>query len=439
MKIVFLACSVLLLCSCANPISTSSVNSSHRDASEDSSVSIPKIEENERLRGLWLRFSDNNGVLFQDEAPLFRFLGNAAFADDASGLITVGDQGIFQFSLTGEDVQLGDFVQEGELINEWGLKVLANLGKGEFEETEPGIFSLRDLSSPFASAWLSLVKDPRPQNQLRFFEMQYFGSEVYIAYAFGDLESPFDQDAERFRIASIGAVECQTVDNLVRFPPTLAPRTSYDPEILDYIRENAGREDAIPFLEGASVQFSDSFVIDNVRVTSLHSNALPGFEQSLIQDGFTKSGEGVYRKTFRLSERNNRADIRFWKEGEREILYFGFSMEPVESLNFSFLNKHLATSPFPECPPSSFVTMVSLDEMRSGKAKGTATFSNSGIGREYWEEVYLPLLRARGFHPTSFPAGGPFGYRYQGSNRFFSLEESGETGIFSFSFTWNLS
>ena len=118
MKIVFLACSVLLLCSCANPISTSSVNSSHRDASEDSSVSIPKIEENERLRGLWLRFSDNNGVLFQDEAPLFRFLGNAAFADDASGLITVGDQGIFQFSLTGEDVQLGDFVQEGELINE---------------------------------------------------------------------------------------------------------------------------------------------------------------------------------------------------------------------------------------------------------------------------------------------------------------------------------
>ena len=236
MKIVFLACSVLLLCSCANPISTSSVNSSHRDASEDSSVSIPKIEENERLRGLWLRFSDNNGVLFQDEAPLFRFLGNAAFADDASGLITVGDQGIFQFSLTGEDVQLGDFVQEGELINEWGLKVLANLGKGEFEETEPGIFSLRDLSSPFASTWLSLVKDPRPQNQLRFFEMQYFGLEVYIEYAFGDLESPFDQDAERFRIGSIGTVECPAVENLVRFPPTLSPRTSYDPEIRYYIR-----------------------------------------------------------------------------------------------------------------------------------------------------------------------------------------------------------
>ena len=138
MKIVFLACSVLLLCSCANPISTSSIDSSSRDTSEDSSISTPKVEENERLRSLWLRFSDNNGVLFQDEAPLFRFLGNAAFADDASGLITAGDQGIFQFFLTGENVQLGDFVQEGELINEWGLKVLANLGKGEFDETEPG-------------------------------------------------------------------------------------------------------------------------------------------------------------------------------------------------------------------------------------------------------------------------------------------------------------
>ena len=66
-------------------------------------------------------------------------------------------------------------------------------------------------------------------------------------------------------------------------------------------------------------------------------------------------------------------------------------------------------------------------------------FSNSGIGREYWEESYFPLLRARGFNPTPFPSGGPFGYRHQGNNRFFSLEESGETGIFSFSFVWILS
>ena len=439
MKIMFLACSALLLCSCANPISTSSIDSSSRGTSEDSSVSTPKVEKNERLRALWLRLSDNNGILFQNENPLFTFLGDAAFTDENSGLITVGDQGIFQFSLTEEDVQLGDFVQEGELRNKWGLKVLSDLGKGEFDETEPGYFNLRDLSSPFASAWLSLVGDSRPENQLRYFGLQYFGSEVEIAYAFGDSESPFDQDVERFRIGSIGAVECQAVENLVRFPPTLSPRTTYDPDIRDYILENAGTEDAIPFLEGASVQFSDSFVIDNVRVTSLHSNALPGFEQSLIQDGFTKSGEGVYRKTFRLSERNNRADIRFWKEGEREILYFGFSMEPVESLNFSFLNKHLIDSPFPECPPSSFVTNVRLTEISPGKAEGTATFSNSGIGREYWEESYFPLLRARGFNPTSLPAGGPFGYRHQGNNRFFSLEESGETGIFSFSFSWILS
>ena len=439
MKIMFLACSALLLCSCVNPISTSSIDSSSRDTSEDSSVSTPKVEENERLRALWLRLSDNNGILFQNENPLFTFLGDAAFTDENSGLITVGDQGIFQFSLSEEDVQLGDFVQEGELSNKWGLKVLSDLGKGEFHEAEPGIFSLRDLSSPFASAWLSLVKDPRPKSQLRFFEMQYFGLEVYIEYAFGDLESPFDQDAERFRIGSIGTVECPAVENLARFPPTLSPRTSYDPEIRDYIRENAGTEDAIPFLEGASVQFSDAFVLDNVQVTSLHSNALPRFEQRLVQDGFAKISEGVYRKTFRLSERNNRADIRFWKEGEREILYFGFSMEPVESLNFSFLNKHLIDSPFPECPPSSFVTNVRLTEIRPGKAEGTATFSNSGIGREYWEESYFPLLRARGFNPTSFPAGGPFGYRYQRSSRFFSLEESGETGIFSFSFEWNLS
>ena len=436
---MFLACSALLLCSCANPISISSIDSSSRDTSEDFSVSTPKVEENERLRALWLRLSDNNGILFQNENPLFTFLGDAAFTDENSGLITVGDQGIFQFSLSEEDVQLGDFVQEGGLSNKWGLKVLSDLGKGEFDEAEPGYFNLRDLSSPFASAWLSLVGDSRLENQLRYFELQYFGSEVEIAYAFGDLQSPFDQDAERFRIGSIGTVECPAVENLVRFPPTLSPRTSYDPDIRDYILENAGTEDAIPFLEGASVQFSDAFVLDNVQVTSLHSNALPRFEQRLVQDGFAKISEGVYRKTFRLSERNNRADIRFWKEGEREILYFGFSMEPVESLNFSFLNKHLIDSPFPECPPSSFVTNVRLTEIRPGKAEGTATFSNSGIGREYWEEVYLPLLRARGFHPTSFPAGGPFGYRYQGSSRFFSLEESGETGIFSFSFEWNLS
>lgn len=439
MKIMFLACSALLLCSCANPISTSSIDSSSRDTSEDSSVSTPKVEKNERLRALWLRLSDNNGILFQNENPLLTFLGDAAFTDENSGLITVGDQGIFQFSLSEEDVQLGDFVQEGELSNKWGLKVLSDLGKGEFDEAEPGCFNLRDLSSPFASAWLSLVGDSRLENQLRYFGLQYFGSEVYIEYAFGDLESPFDQDAERFCIGSIGTVECPAVENLVRFPPTLSPRTSYDPDIQDYILENAGTEDAIPFLEGASVQFSDAFVLDNVQVTSLHSNALPRFEQRLVQDGFAKISEGVYRKTFRLSERNNRADIRFWKEGEREILYFGFSMEPVESLNFSFINKHLIDSPFPECPPSSFVTNVRLTEIRPGKAEGTATFSNSGIGREYWEEVYLPLLRARGFHPTSFPAGGPFGYRYQGSNRFFSLEESGETGIFSFSFVWILS
>ena len=439
MKIMFLACSALLLCSCANPISTSSIDSSSRDTPEDSSVSTPKVEENERLRALWLRLSDNNGILFQNENPLFTFLGDAAFTDENSGLITVGDQGIFQFSLSEEDVQLGDFVQEGELRNKWGLKVLSDLGKGEFDEAEPGYFNLRDLSSPFASAWLSLVGDSRPENQLRYFGLQYFGSEVEIAYAFGDSESPFDQDAERFRIGSIGTVECPAVENLVRFPPTLSPRTSYDPDIRDYILENAGTEDAIPFLEGASVQFSDAFVLDNVQVTSLHSNALPRFEQRLVQDGFAKISEGVYRKTFRLSERNNRADIRFWKEGEREILYFGFSMEPVESLNFSFLNKHLIDSPFPECPPSSFVTNVRLTEIRPGKAEGTATFSNSGIGREYWEESYFPLLRARGFNPTSLPAGGPFGYRHQGNNRFFSLEESGETGIFSFSFEWNLS
>ena len=439
MKIMFLACSALLLCSCANPISTSSIDSSSRGTSEDSSVSTPKVEKNERLRALWLRLSDNNGILFQNENPLFTFLGDAAFTDENSGLITVGDQGIFQFSLTEEDVQLGDFVQEGELRNKWGLKVLSDLGKGEFDETEPGYFNLRDLSSPFASAWLSLVGDSRPENQLRYFGLQYFGSEVEIAYAFGDSESPFDQDVERFRIGSIGAVECQAVENLVRFPPTLSPRTSYDPDIRDYILENAGTEDAIPFLEGASVQFSDAFVLDNVQVTSLHSNALPRFEQRLVQDGFAKISEGVYRKTFRLSERNNRADIRFWKEGEREILYFGFSMEPVESLNFSFLNKHLIDSPFPECPPSSFVTNVRLTEISPGKAEGTATFSNSGIGREYWEESYFPLLRARGFNPTSLPAGGPFGYRHQGNNRFFSLEESGETGIFSFSFSWILS
>ena len=436
---MFLACSALLLCSCANPISTSSIDSSSRGTSEDSSVSTPKVEKNERLRALWLRLSDNNGILFQNENPLFTFLGDAAFTDENSGLITVGDQGIFQFSLTEEDVQLGDFVQEGELRNKWGLKVLSDLGKGEFDETEPGYFNLRDLSSPFASAWLSLVGDSRPENQLRYFGLQYFGSEVEIAYAFGDSESPFDQDVERFRIGSIGAVECQAVENLVRFPPTLSPRTSYDPDIRDYILENAGTEDAIPFLEGASVQFSDAFVLDNVQVTSLHSNALPRFEQRLVQDGFAKISEGVYRKTFRLSERNNRADIRFWKEGEREILYFGFSMEPVESLNFSFLNKHLIDSPFPECPPSSFVTNVRLTEISPGKAEGTATFSNSGIGREYWEESYFPLLRARGFNPTSLPAGGPFGYRHQGNNRFFSLEESGETGIFSFSFSWILS
>ena len=439
MKIMFLACSALLLCSCANPISTSSIDSSSRGTSEDSSVSTPKVEKNERLRALWLRLSDNNGILFQNENPLFTFLGDAAFTDENSGLITVGDQGIFQFSLTEEDVQLGDFVQEGELRNKWGLKVLSDLGKGEFDETEPGYFNLRDLSSPFASAWLSLVGDSRPENQLRYFGLQYFGSEVYIEYAFGDLESPFDQDVERFRIGSIGAVECQAVENLVRFPPTLSPRTSYDPDIRDYILENAGTEDAIPFLEGASVQFSDAFVLDNVQVTSLHSNALPRFEQRLVQDGFAKISEGVYRKTFRLSERNNRADIRFWKEGEREILYFGFSMEPVESLNFSFLNKHLIDSPFPECPPSSFVTNVRLTEISPGKAEGTATFSNSGIGREYWEESYFPLLRARGFNPTPFPSGGPVGYRHQGNNRFFSLEESGETGIFSFSFVWILS
>ena len=439
MKIMFLACSALLLCSCANPIPTSSIDSSSRDTSEDSSVSTPKVEENERLRALWLRLSDNNGILFQNENPLFTFLEDAAFTDENSGLITVGDQGIFQFSLSEEDVQLGDFVQEGELSNKWGLKVLSDLGKGEFEEAEPGYFNLRDLSSPFASAWLSLVGDSRLENQLRYFELQYFGSEVEIAYAFGDMESPFDQDAERFCIGSIGTVECPAVENLVRFPPTLSPRTSYDPDIRDYILENAGTEDAIPFLEGASVQFSDAFVLDNVQVTSLHSNALPRFEQRLVQDGFAKISEGVYRKTFRLSERNNRADIRFWKEGEREILYFGFSMEPVESLNFSFLNKHLIDSPFPECPPSSFVTNVRLTEIRPGKAEGTATFSNSGIGREYWEESYFPLLRARGFNPTSFPSGGPFGYRHQGNTRFFSLEESGETGIFSFSFAWILS
>lgn len=436
---MFLACSALLLCSCANPISTSSIDSSSRDTSEDSSVSTPKVEKNERLRALWLRLSDNNGILFQNENPLLTFLGDAAFTDENSGLITVGDQGIFQFSLSEEDVQLGDFVQEGELSNQWGLKVLSDLGKGEFDEAEPGYFNLRDLSSPFASAWLSLVGDSRPENQLRYFGLQYFGSEVEIAYAFGNLESPFDQDAERFRIGSIGTVECPAVENLVRFPPTLSPRTSYDPDIQDYILENAGTEDAIPFLEGASVQFSDAFVLDNVQVTSLHSNALPRFEQRLVQDGFAKISEGVYRKTFRLSERNNRADIRFWKEGDREILYFGFSMEPVESLNFSFLNKHLIDSPFPECPPSSFVTNVRLTEIRPGKAEGTAAFSNSGIGREYWEEIYFPLLRARGFNPTSLPAGGPFGYRHQGNNRFFSLEESGETGIFSFSFVWILS
>lgn len=439
MKIMFLACSALLLCSCANPISTSSIDSSSRDTSDDSSVSTPKVEENERLRALWLRLSDNNGILFQNENPLFTFLGDAAFTGENSGLITVGDQGIFQFSLSEEDVQLGDFVQEGELSNKWGLKVLSDLGKGEFDETEPGYFNLRDLSSPFASAWLSLVGDSRLENQLRYFELQYFDSEVEIAYAFGDLESPFDQDAERFRIGSIGMVECPAVENLVRFPPTLSPRTSYDPDIQDYILENAGTEDAIPFLEGASVQFSDAFVLDNVQVTSLHSNALPRFEQRLVQDGFAKISEGVYRKTFRLSERNNRADIRFWKEGDREILYFGFSMEPIESLNFSFLNKHLIDSPFPECPPSSFVTNVRLTEIRPGKVEGTATFSNSGIGREYWEESYFPLLRSRGFNPTSFPSGGPFGYRHQGNNRFFSLEESGETGIFSFSFVWILS
>ena len=439
MKIMFLACSARLLCSCANPIPTSSIDSSSRDTSEDSSVSTPKVEENERLRALWLRLSDNNGIVLQNENPLFTFLEDAAFTDENSGLITVGDQGIFQFSLSEEDVQLGDFVQEGELSNKWGLKVLSDLGKGEFDETEPGYFNLRDLSSPFASAWLSLVGDSRSENQLRYFELQYFGSEVEIAYAFGDMESPFDQDAERFCIGSIGTVECPAVENLVRFPPTLSPRTSYDPDIRDYILENAGTEDAIPFLEGASVQFSDAFVLDNVQVTSLHSNALPRFEQRLIQDGFAKISEGVYRKTFRMSERNNRADIRFWKEGEQEILYFGFSMEPVESLNFSFLNKHLIDSPFPECPPSSFVTNVRLTEIRPGKAEGTATFSNSGIGREYWEESYFPLLRARGFNPTSFPSGGPFGYRHQGNNRFFSLEESGETGIFSFSFAWILS
>ena len=172
MKIMFLACGALLLCSCANPISTSSIDSSSRDTSEDSSVSTPKVEENERLRALWLRLSDNNGILFQNENPLFTFLGDAAFTDENSGLITVGDQGIFQFSLSEEDVQLGDFVQEGELSNKWGLKVLSDLGKGEFEEAEPGYFNLRDLSSPFASAWLSLVGDSRPENQLRYFGLQ---------------------------------------------------------------------------------------------------------------------------------------------------------------------------------------------------------------------------------------------------------------------------
>ncbi len=318
-----------------------------------------------------------------------------------------------------------------------GLKVLAHLGKGEFEETESGYYSLRDLSSPFAASWLALVGDIRSENQLRYFEMQYFGTDLEISYAFGSQESPFDQDAEHFRVTSIGTVECQAVENFLQFPPTLAPRSSYDPEIRDYIRENAGTENAIPFLDGASVQFSDAFVLDNVQVTSLHSNALPGFENKLIQDGFSKMSEGVYRKTFRRADRNTRADLRFWKEEEKEILYFGFSMEPIDSLNFSFLNKFLTDSPFPECPPSPFVIMVRLSEVRDGKIEGVATFSNSGIGREYWEENYLPLLQGRGIFPIPYPAGGPYGFHDQRGDRVFSLEESGESRIFSFSFEWN--
>ncbi len=437
MKIVFLACSALLLCSCSDPLPSFSSGSSAIGTSEESSFSTPKIEENERLRTLWLRLSENNGVLYRGDDFCRAFLGDAAFIDETDGFITVGDQGIFRFSLFNGNVELGDFVQEGHLEEKEGLQVLAHLGKGEFEETEPGYYSLRDLSSPFAASWLALVGDIRSENQLRYFEIQYFGTDLEITYAFGSQESPFDQDAEHFRVTSIGTVECQPVENFLQFPPALVPRSSYDPEILDYIRENGGTENAIPFLDGASVQFSDAFALDNVQVISLHSNALPGFENRLIQDGFSKMSEGVYRKTFRRGDRNTRADLRFWKEGEKEILYFGFSMEPIDSLNFSFLNKFLLGSPFPECPPSPFVTMVRLNEAREGKIKGIATFSYSGIGREYWEENYLPLLQGRGIFPIPYPAGGPYGFHDQRGDRVFSLEESGESGVFSFSFEWN--
>lgn len=421
----------MLLSACASFFSDASSSqlassSASLESSPSSSSSAPREENDDALRRLWLQFERNNARVYGEAGLLGAYLGEAVYFTEEEGWITVGDQGVFSFK-RGNSIAPKDFIVAGELSSFRGLARLARVGPGAFIYQE-GSYRLRSMEEPFLREWFSLMEEKRPLTALEDLRLVVEEKRVEAVARFrrGDGEYPFEEVP--YRIESIGDVRCQETENFLAYPPELAPRDSFDPDILAYFEKRLGRKEAIPFPQDAPVQFSDLLTERGVECRAFASSFWPAYRKQLSAEGFSSDENGGWTKIFRVNGKVQKALVQGSASTLEETLTVHIAMEPIECIGFAFVNERLNRSPFPPFPQTLYVekTWILQDDARTLEIE--IGFSTLEGAIEYFENAYIPLLEERAFFPEENQTQSSWGWSFLGEKGTVAISRGGSYG-----------
>lgn len=416
LKQLILLCSTMLLFSCAAPPPEQSSSSLFPPlSSSSSSLSSFREEQDEALRNLWLRLSENNGRVIKEGSPIRAYLGEAMFETESKGRIYLQDQGLYSFSYPSE-VVIEDFLSPKRLSSLEGLSYFARLAPGAFE-TKEGRYMLRSEKEPCVDVFLNLVDDPRPASALRSMTLELKNKDIAFSCDFLGQEEGETIERTTYSFDQIGDVHMQEIENLLRFPPKLPRRTAFDDSVSDFLGQTLQDQNALPFPNGATHQFSDQADDRGIEFSSYRTSLWGSYQKQLEKAGFEPQDNDLWIKRFRVNDKIIRGTLSHEQKEDFECFHFFLSDEMLECQGFAFINERLQNSPFPPFPSSLNVSKTGIRKEEDSLLEVEIAFSSFENAKEYFEVVYLPLLRERAFIPEPNQSQSSWRWSYEKKNK----------------------